>query len=566
MHTIRLKSAAILGAGLIVGGWECGGSRSKGPNPSGIFREAAVVCAHPLAAAVGKLVLAAGGNAVDAAVAVHFALAVVYPNAGNIGGGGFALVRTGPHQVYCLDFRETAPQAAHENMFLNREGKPIPELSTGTVLAAGVPGSVAGMAELHQRFGCLPWPLLLKPAIQLARRGFPLTDRQAKELNENAPLFQERNPRCCYLSHPKGGAWQAGDTLRQPELARALECIAERGAPCFYSGWIADSLEAFMRSRGGLITKADLAQYRPRWRKPLSLEVGPYRVWAPPLPSAGGLSIFQMIRLANLLGLRSDSLHSPEFLRIYCKLSQLAFEDRYRYAGDPDYVHVLEESILDSAYLLRRYKEVRVGRFLPAEFIKCQETSEHTTHFSVVDGEGWAVSLTTTINDSYGSRILVCGAGFLLNNEMDDFAVAPGAANLFGLPGSPRNRIGPRRRMVSSMSPIIVEKEGQPVLVLGTPGGTTIVSTLVLALYHTLIQGRPLKEFQKVPRFHYQGSPHVLWVEAGGFKPELLRILNQENIPVRERSPIGRLDGLEYRDGYWYGVPDPRGDDAAEGF
>ncbi|MCS6980501.1 MAG: gamma-glutamyltransferase [Flavobacteriales bacterium] len=530
------------------------------------FRQAAVVCAHPLAAKAGRLALLFGGNAVDAAVAVHFALAVVYPNAGNLGGGGFMMYRPAAGQVYCLDFREVAPQAAHRTLFLDNKGRPVPGLSTETALAAGVPGSVAGLAEAHRRFGRLPWYWLLKPAVHLAEKGFPVTARQAEELNENAPLFRERNPKCPPFVAPRPEGWQAGDTLRQPELARALLGLAQEGPSCFYTGWIADSLEAWMRAHGGLITRADLQAYRPVWRRPLHVLLDTLDLWAPPPPSAGGLSVLQMLRLQSLLRWPPQSLHHPEMVWRYCHAAHLAFEDRYLYAADPDHLPVPVELLLDSAYLLRRYRTLELHRFAPWPGRGSAAFHESTTHFSIADAEGGLLALTTTLNDSYGSRLCVCGAGFLLNNEMDDFSVAPGVKNLYGLPGSPRNAVAPGRRMVSSMAPILVERRGRPFLAVGTPGGTTIVSTLYLTLYWTLVLNQPLEAFHSQKRYHYQALPDVLFHEEGAWSDSLAGRLRTMGLVLRSRAPIGRMDGLQRRDGLWYAAPDPRGDDAAEGF
>lgn len=527
---------------------------------------AAVVCAHPLAAKVGKLALLAGGNAVDAAVATHFALAVVYPNAGNLGGGGFMLVKLPGGQPLCLDFRETAPAAAHASMFLDRRGRPVPGLSTESVLAAGVPGSVAGLAEAHRRFGRLPWRLLLMPAVHLAEKGFPLTRNQADELNENQPLFQKHNPRCNPFAPPRSEGWRAGDTLRQPDLARALRCLAEEGPACFYTGWIADSLVATMQERGGLITQKDLRAYRPVWRSPLKANVRGYMLWAPPPPSAGGLGLLQMLQLLEERPEAGLEPHDPDFVTLYMKLTQLAFEDRYLWLSDPAFTSVPTEKLLDKDYLRRRLAEVRLHDFKPLSPVLSVPASEHTTHFSVADAEGGVVSLTTTLNDSYGSRHVVCGAGFLLNNEMDDFSVAPGVKNLFGLPGSPRNAIAPGKRMVSSMTPVIVEEKSRPVLVVGTPGGTTIPSTMALALHWALLLNRPLEHFQTLGRYHYQGVPDVLFHEAGAFSGSVRLVLEAAGVRLKQRSPIGRLDALQRREGRWYAVPDPRGDDTAEGW
>lgn len=531
------------------------------------FTKEAVVCAHPLAAEIGAEVLRSGGNAVDAAFAVHMALAVVYPSAGNLGGGGFALYRTAAGEYDFLDFRETAPAAADRTTFLDKSGNPVSGMSTATKAAAGTPGSVAGIFALHHKYGRLSSSYLLDFAIRLAENGFPVTHIQAAELTQYAAEFRERNANTYFQ---KNGSWKEGDTLRQSDLARTLRRIQLKGKNGFYRGRTAALIIREMRRGNGLITKKDLASYAPLWRRPICGEYKNHRVVSAPPPSAGGIALLQMLRMAEMADFSRFYLKSPEDIFYATEIERFAYADRAKYAGDPDFVNIPVDSLLDDAYLRRRFASISSMRpnrsedILPANFHLPE--SDHTTHFSIVDAEGNAVALTTTLNDHYGSKISVTGAGFLLNNEMDDFSIKPGVANLYGLTGMDANAVAPGKRMLSSMTPTMVEKDGKLMMVLGTPGGSTIITTVFRLILSVVDFKMTLTEAVAEKRFHHQWVPDLIFHEEGAFSPEMREELMRMGYTLQQRGYIGRADCLSVgADGMLEAAPDPRGDDAAAG-
>ncbi len=534
---------------------------------SELFSREAVVCAHPKAAEVGAAVLRGGGNAADAAFAVHMALAVVYPSAGNLGGGGFALYRAQNGEYDFLDFRETAPAKSTRSMFLDTEGNPIPGMSTSSRAAAGVPGSVAGIFAFHEKYGRLDRKYLLSFAINLAQEGFPITRMQADEFNQYAADFKRLNFNS-YLQ--KGGGWNEGDLLIQPDLAKTLKRIQSKGAEGFYRGKTARLITREMHRDNGLITRKDLESYKPVWRKPVSGWYKNHKVVSAPPPSAGGIALLQMLRMAEMADLSKFYFKSPEDIFYSTEIQRFAYADRARFAGDPDFIHIPVDSLLNEKYLTTRFESItpmrpnRSDDIFPAGFQLPE--SDYTTHFSIVDSEGNAVALTTTINDHYGSKIFVSGAGFLLNNEMDDFSMKPGVANLYGLTGMDANSIAPGKRMLSSMTPTMVEKDGRLFLVLGTPGGSTIITTvfrlIVSVIDHRLDMARAVGE----KRFHHQWKPDVIFHEEGAFSPEMAEELTRLGYVLQQRGYIGRADCIMIReDGILEAAPDPRGDDSAAG-
>ena len=531
------------------------------------FTKEAVVCAHPLAADVGAEVLRSGGNAADAAFAVHMVLAVVYPSAGNLGGGGFALYRSAVGKYDFLDFRETAPAKATRAMFLDKSGNPVPGMSTASRAAAGTPGSVAGIFALHQKHGRLNSSYLLDFAIRLAEKGFPVTSMQAAELNQYAAEFLERNANSYFL---KNGSWKEGDTLRQPDLAKTLRRIQTKGKDGFYRGRTAKLIIREMKRSNGLITKNDLKIYLPVWRSPIYGEYKKHRVVSAPPPSAGGIALLQMLRMAEKADFSRFYFKSPEDIFYATEIERFAYADRAKYAGDPDFVNVPMDSLLDDVYLQRRFASISPMRpnrsedILPANFHLPE--SDHTTHFSIVDADGNAVALTTTLNDHYGSKISVTGAGFLLNNEMDDFSIKPGVANLYGLTGMDANSVAPGKRMLSSMTPTMVEKDGKLMLVLGTPGGSTIITTVFRLILSVVDFKMTLTEAVAEKRFHHQWVPDLIFHEEGTFSPEMREELMRMGYILKQRGYIGRADCISVgADGLLEAAPDPRGDDAAAG-
>ena len=464
---------------------------------------AAVAAPDAYSAKVAAGVLSAGGNAVDAAVATAFTLAVTYPEAGNIGGGGFmTLYMDG--KPYFLDYREVAPKAASKRMYLDDKGEVIENLSLVGAKAAGVPGTVLGLWEAHRRFGTLPWSELITPAIGYAREGFEVADQQFQYREDAIGLFNGTTNFEAYF-----GAMRPGSNFRQPELAETLERIADQGADDFYKGKTADLLVAQMQRDGGLITKDDLADYRTQWREPMRIDWRGKSLYTAPLPSSGGIALAQLIgikeqRAADFKGVE---LNSARYIHLLAEIEKRVFADRADYLGDPDFSDVPVGQLTAPDYLARRAREINPTAISATEQVRPGLEPRQTTHFSIVDAEGNAVSNTYTLNWDYGSGVVVQGAGFLLNDEMDDFSAKPGVANAFGVVGSDANAIEPGKRMLSSMSPSIVVQDGQVSLVLGTPGGSRIFTSLFQVLNNVYDFKLPLKEAVSAQRVHHQLLP-----------------------------------------------------------
>lgn len=464
---------------------------------------AAVAAPDAYSAKVAAGVLSAGGNAVDAAVATAFTLAVTYPEAGNIGGGGFmTLYMDG--KPYFLDYREVAPKAASKRMYLDDKGAVIENLSLVGAKAAGVPGTVLGLWEAHRRFGTLPWSELITPAIGYAREGFEVADQQFQYREDAIGLFNGTTNFEAYF-----GAMRPGSNFRQPELAETLERIADQGADDFYKGKTADLLVAQMQRDGGLITKDDLADYRTQWREPMRIDWRGKSLYTAPLPSSGGIALAQLIgikeqRAADFKGVE---LNSARYIHLLAEIEKRVFADRADYLGDPDFSDVPVAQLTAPDYLARRAREINPTAISATEQVQPGLEPRQTTHFSIVDAEGNAVSNTYTLNWDYGSGVVVQGAGFLLNDEMDDFSAKPGVANAFGVVGSDANAIEPGKRMLSSMSPSIVVQDGQVSLVLGTPGGSRIFTSIFQVLNNVYDFKLPLKEAVSAQRVHHQLLP-----------------------------------------------------------
>lgn len=529
---------------------------------------AMVVSAHPLATAVGVSILQKGGNAVDAAVAVHWALAVVAPWAGNVGGGGLMVVRSANGTVHTLDFREIAPAAAWQDMFLDGEGRPVGRLSLLGHRAVGVPGSVAGLFAAHDSLGELPMSLLIQPAIDLAEHGFSLTALEAKELNSKLANIRAASTRpSIYTSR---SFWEAGDSLRSPELARTLARIRDEGAAGFYHGLTAELIVAEMQRGGGLITLKDLAGYRPIWRSPI---VGTYRdleviTMAP--PSSGGIVLIQALKALEGMNVRSTGWQKAATIHRMVEAERRAFADRAELLGDPDFVPIPAERLVSAAYMAQRMADFDATKATPSVQVHAGDPlaeSEHTTHFSIVDEDGNAVSCTTTLNGSYGSGVVVGEAGFVLNNEMDDFTIATNTPNRFGLVGSAANAIAPGKRMLSSMAPTVVTRGGELFMVLGSPGGATIPTSVLQTLVNVVDHGMSAKQAVSAPRFHHQWKPDTIRVEQNAITPDDSLTLVRMGHSFKVRAPIGRVDAiLVLPDGRLEAGSDPRGDDAAAGY
>jgi len=541
----------------------------KGDKSLPSYRNGLVVTAHPEASAVGLQVLKEGGNAVDAAVAVQFALAVVYPNAGNIGGGGFMVYRSADGSFASLDFREAAPGASTRDMYLDDEGNPVTDLSLRGQLASGVPGTVDGMVKAHERYGKLDWSTLLQPAIRLAEEGFAITAMQARELNSRKESFKKYNPEG--TAFVKEGEWTAGDTLVQLELAHTLSLIGQKGRAGFYEGETADRIVEEMASGNGIISHDDLKNYEAKWREPVASTYRGYRVVSMPPPSSGGIALIALLKSVEAYPLSKWGFQQDSTMRVMIEAERRVYADRATHLGDPDYYDVPQAMLIDSSYNARRMRNMDFGYASFSSDIHAgtlpKIEHEETTHFSIVDQEGNAVSITTTINGSYGSYVVVAGAGFLLNNEMDDFSVKPGAPNMYGLIGGAANAIEPGKRMLSSMTPTILEKDGKLFMVVGTPGGSTIMTSVFQTILHVVDFGMDMQTAVNAPRFHHQWLPDEVAAEKDAIREAVRHSLTSTGYKLVNRGNIGRVDAiLVLPDGRLQGGADFRGDDAAMGY
>lgn len=528
-----------------------------------------VVCASPDAASVGLTILKKGGNAVDAAVAVQFALAVTYPEAGNIGGGGFMVYRPAKGEANTLDFREKAPAGASVNMYLDSAGNVVPGMSLTTHQASGVPGSVDGMIEAHKKYGKLKWADLVEPAIALARDGFHITKRLADALNHNAAGFKERNPGKTYFL--KDTPWQEGDLLVQEDLAKTLEAIRDKGREGFYAGDVADKIVAEMQTGKGLITKADLKNYHSVWRKPVTGMYKGYKIITMPPPSSGGIALLQLLHSVERYPLDKMGFNKDSTVQLMVEAERRVYADRSKYLGDPDFYKVPVDSLLNPVYIDSRMKNFNWAAATPSSTIQPGSfvgyESDQTTHYSIVDREGNAVSITTTLNGGFGSKIVVNGAGFLLNNEMDDFSAKPGVPNMFGLIGGKANSIQAGKRMLSSMTPTIVEKNGKLFMVVGTPGGSTIITSVFQTIVDVIDFNKSMQSAVAAKRFHHQWLPDTISVEKDGLDSATVEQLTKKGYAIKRVGSIGRVDAiLVTKWGYYQGGADPRGDDTKLGW
>lgn len=519
---------------------------------------AMVTSGSPLASDVGRDIMKAGGNAIDAAVAVGFALAVTHPEAGNIGGGGFMVIRLANGTAATIDYRETAPAAATRDMYLDDKGEPT-ERSIYGHLAAGVPGAVAGMLEAHRRYGKLPLKRLLAPAIALARDGFIIDDYRSRSIRGHVErLAQYETSASQFLINGKEPA--PGTLWKQPALAKTLQAIASRGRDGFYRGWVADAIVAEMQRGGGIITKADLAGYQAKWRTPITVNYRGWTILSMPPASSGGATLAMMLNMLEGYG-PLPPFGSVALLHREAEVMRLAFTERNARLGDPDFEQIpLAEMVSkEHAAKLRARGNLAVHTPTPT-FDPALREGSNTTHYSVVDAAGNAVSTTTTLNNSYGSHVTVAGAGFLLNDEMDDFATAPGKPNMYGLVQGEVNAIKPGKRMLSAMTPsLVLDPTGQLRLVVGTPGGPTIITQVYHVISNVIDHGMSLPAAVEAPRMHHQGLPDRMRLEGpGGFAPAVVAWLRAIGHDIQNTTGMGDVQAIARVRGGWQGVSDPR--------
>ena len=519
-----------------------------------------VVSTQPQADKIGQDVLDQGGNAIDAAVAVGYALAVVHPQAGNIGGGGFAVIHTADGEDYALDFREMAPGGATRDMYLDKDGNVIPGESSYTYKAAGIPGTVAGMSAMLDRFGTKKLADLMAPAIELAEKGYNLSARQAKSMAAHRYKFVKFPNTQGYFLHEDGSVYKEGELFAQKDLAETLKRTAERGPKGFYEGETAELIEADMKANGGLITKDDLLKYEVKWREPSTASYRGYKITSMCPPSSGGAVIAQILNVMENANMRQLGYHTPASIHVMAEAMRQAYADRSEYMGDPDFIDVPVAELTSKEYARSIYDRIDPKKATPSDNVRPGlgpiKEGTNTTHYSVVDSMGNAVAITYTINESWGSGAAVKGAGFLLNNEMDDFSAKPGVPNYYGLTGGDANAIEPYKRPLSSMSPSIVSKDGKTVLVVGSPGGSRIITTTLQVIVNVIDYDMPINEAVRAPRFHMQWLPDELRIEVGsgldnadvselvgmGYKLSLAPFMGDANaIHINERT--GEITG-----------------------
>ena len=531
-----------------------------------IVSHGAVVSAHPLASNAGVAMLKKGGNAFDAAIATQLALAVVYPGAGNIGGGGFMVAHLASGKDLALDFREKAPAAATRDMYLDSAGNPRTDLSQNGHLASGTPGTIAGIfQELH--YAKLPITTLIQPAIDLAENGFVITAAEARGLNGTQTAFKKYNTVTPVFV--KEGGWKAGDTLIQKDLGKTLRRIRDNGVNGFYEGETARLILEEMQRGKGILTGADLGGYTAKWRTPTVFPYKEYTVVTMPLPSSGGVVLQQMLKMVESQPIGQYGFESVKAVHLMTEVERLAYADRAQYLGDRDYYSVPVDTLTSQTYLHMRmasFQSDKAGNSKDIGAGLLSPKSEETTHLDVVDNDGNAVSITTTLNGGYGSRVVVGGAGFFLNNEMDDFSVKPGVPNMYGAVGTEANAIAPGKRMLSSMTPTLVLEHGKIFLVVGTPGGTTITTSVFQTLIDIIDFGLSTEDAVNLPKFHHQWLPDELFVEPA-FPANTRDQLMNMGYKVTQRGSIGRTEVIKVTPGGKIeAVGDSRGDDTAIGY
>ena len=528
--------------------------------------KAAIVSARNEASEIGIDIIRQGGNAFDATVATHMALAVCYPNAGNIAGGGFMVFRTASGTAGSLDFREKAPINAFRDMYLDENKKVLSEKSVLGGLAVGVPGTVAGMYSLHQKLGKLSWEQVIAPAVALAKNGFVVTSKQARGLSNKRSEIISMNGSNTLFAHP----FIAGDRIYNLPLSTLLNKIAHEGPKAFYKGPNAEAMVEKINNSGGIFSLEDLENYEPVWREPIEFNYKDLKLYSMGPPSSGGICLAQMLGMVEQFPIGTYGFHSEKAMQLMIEAERRSFADRSHYLGDSDFIEVPTNKLLDSMYLIKRMQSFAFEKATPstdvAPGILIAKEADETTHFSILDLEGNAVAVTTTLNGNYGSKLYVEEGGYFLNNEMDDFSSKPGVPNMFGLVGGTANEIAPEKRMLSAMTPTIVEKDGQLTMIAGTPGGSTIITSVFQTILNVYDFKMSIQKAVDAPRFHHQWLPDHLILEPERFNDQIIKKLQQKgyNIKEKEARIIGRVDAIHVdSDGKISTGADKRGDDRA---
>ena len=554
--------------------WQCDSpkkeiSQSTTPVLGLISQKAMVVSAREEASRIGSEIMQQGGNAFDAMVATEMALAVCYPNAGNLGGGGFMVYRTRRGEVGALDYREKGPLRANRDMYLDENKKYLQDKSKTGALAVGVPGTIAGIFKAHKRFGSLPMQTILRPVILLAKNGFKITEKQAKQFNDYSGVFKQVNQEKSIYTKK----FKAGDVFKNEALASTLQQISDNGRSAFYQGEIAKTLVAFLQKNGGIVSLKDLDNYQAIWREPIVFNYKDLRIISMSPPSSGGICMAQILKTTANYPIAQYGHNTTKTIQVLTEAQRRAYADRSHYLGDPDFIDIPVDSLLSDAYLKGRMDSFSFEGATPSKELThgtiSQAESTETTHYSIIDSYGNAIAVTTTLNASFGSKLYSKKLGFFLNNEMDDFSAKPGTPNLFGLIGGDANAIAPQKRMLSSMTPTLVEKDNKLWMTLGTPGGSTIITSVLQTILNVYEFNMSMQQAVDAPRFHHQWLPDIVKVEATSFDDKTIKELENKGYVVdyKNASSIGKVDAiLVLSDGSLEGGADKRGDDTAVGF